>query len=79
MSVLSTNGPGKPQGYPDLLADIKQRIRSAQYAALKAVNQKMVGLYRDIGRMKASFEAHIGLENSRHWCEKLPGHTALPL
>ena len=62
MSVLSTHGPGKPQGYPDLLAEIKQRIRSAQYAALNAVNQELVGLYRDIGRMKASFKAHIGLE-----------------
>ena len=62
MSLLSTNGPGKPQSYPDLLAEIKQRIRSAQYAALKAVNRKVVGLYRDIGRMKASFEAYIGLE-----------------
>ena len=62
MSVLSTNGPGKPRDYPDLLAEIKQRIRSAQYATLKAVNQELVGLYRDIGRMKASFEAHIGLE-----------------
>ena len=62
MSVLSTNGPGKAQGYPDLLAEIKQRIRSVQYAALKAVNQELVGLYRDIGRMKASFEAYIGLK-----------------
>lgn len=62
MSASSTNGPGKPQGYPDLLAKIKQRIRSAQYAALKAVNQELVELYRDIGRMKAFFEAHIGLE-----------------
>ena len=62
MSVLSTNGPVKPQGYPDLLAEIKQRIRSAQYATLKAANQKVVGLYRGIGRMKASFEAHIDLE-----------------
>lgn len=62
MSVLSTNGPGKPRGYPDLLVKIKQRIRSIQYAALKAVNQELVGLYRDIGRMKVSFKADIGLE-----------------
>ena len=62
MSVLSTNGPGKPRGYPDLLAKIKQRIHSAQYTALKAVNQERVGLCRDIGRMKAFFEAHIDLE-----------------
>ena len=42
---------GKPRGYPDLLTEIKQRIRSAQYAALKAVNKELVGLYWDIGRM----------------------------
>ena len=62
MSVSSTNGPGKPQNYPDLLAEIKQRIRFVQYAALKAVNQELVGLCRDIGRMKAFFEVHISLE-----------------
>lgn len=31
---------GKPQGHPNLLAEIKQRIRSAQYAAFKTVNQE---------------------------------------
>ena len=62
MSLLSKNGPGKPQDYSDLLAEVKQRIRSAQYAALNAVNQELAGLYRDIGRMKAFFEAHIGPE-----------------
>ena len=44
MRVSSTNGSGKPRDYPGLLADIKQRIR-AQYAALKAANQQLVGLY----------------------------------
>ena len=29
---------GKPQDYPRLLTEIKERIRSAQYEALKAVN-----------------------------------------
>jgi len=37
--------------YPQLLSAIKQRIRSAQYAALKAVNTELVGLYWDSGRM----------------------------
>ena len=37
--------------YPRLLAEVKERIRSAQYAALKAVNTELVGLYWDIGRM----------------------------
>ena len=39
--------------YPELLAEIKERIRSAQYAALRAVNRELVGLYWDIGRMIA--------------------------
>jgi len=45
------NSLGKPQDYPGLLSEIKERIRSAQYEALKAVNKELVGLYWDIGRM----------------------------
>lgn len=37
--------------YPALLAEVKARIQSAQYAALRAVNKELVGLYWDIGRM----------------------------
>ena len=40
-----------PTDYNQLLADVKERIRSAQYAALKAVNTELVGLYWDLGRM----------------------------
>ncbi len=40
-----------PSGYSELLADIKQRIRSAQYEALKAVNKELIALYWDIGRI----------------------------
>ena len=47
----SKNSLGKPQDYPGLLTEIKERIRSAQYEALKAVNKELVGLYWDIGRM----------------------------
>jgi hypothetical protein len=32
---------------------VKERVRSAQYAALKAVNTELVGLYRDTGQMIA--------------------------
>lgn len=45
------NSLEKPPNYPDLLSEIKERIRSAQYEALKAVNKELVGLYWDIGRM----------------------------
>lgn len=32
------------------IADIKQKVRQAQYEALKAVNQQLINLYWDIGR-----------------------------
>ena len=37
--------------YKTLLSDIKQRIRDAQYQALREVNKELIGLYRDIGQM----------------------------
>jgi len=40
-----------PTEYAALLHDVKERIRSAQYEALKAVNKQLIGLYWDIGRM----------------------------
>ncbi|MEI7481645.1 MAG: PDDEXK nuclease domain-containing protein [Elusimicrobiota bacterium] len=41
-------------GYGILLADIKQRVRAAQYAALRTANTEVVNLYWDIGRMIVS-------------------------
>ncbi len=40
-----------PRDYPSLLAEIKKRIRSAQYDALRAVNKELVALYWDLGRV----------------------------
>lgn len=37
--------------YGKLLVEVKQRIRSAQYEALKAVNQELIALYWDIGEL----------------------------
>ncbi|MDD2806209.1 MAG: DUF1016 N-terminal domain-containing protein [Elusimicrobiales bacterium] len=37
--------------YRVLLAEIKGRVRAAQYSALRAVNKELVGLYWDIGRI----------------------------
>ncbi len=45
MSKLMTNE------YARLLAEVKERIRAAQYAAFRAVNRQLVALYWDIGRM----------------------------
>ena len=37
------------KGYLDFLLDIKNRIREAQYSALKTVNKELIKLYWDIG------------------------------
>lgn len=37
--------------YADFLTDIKGRIRQAQYDALRVVNQQLIALYSDMGRM----------------------------
>jgi hypothetical protein len=37
--------------YARLLAEVKERVRAAQYAAFRAVNKELVALYWDIGRM----------------------------
>ena len=37
-----------PKDYAVLLNDIKQRVRSAQYEALKEVNKELIALYWDI-------------------------------
>lgn len=34
-----------PGNYGELLVQVKQRIRSAQYEALKAVNKELIALY----------------------------------
>lgn len=47
----SKNSLDRSENDPSLLAEIKERIRTAQYEALKAVNKELVGLYWDIGRM----------------------------
>ncbi|SLM29496.1 conserved hypothetical protein [Desulfamplus magnetovallimortis] len=43
--------PEVPEGYRLLLLSVKDRVRFAQYEALKAVNKELVGLYWDIGKM----------------------------
>jgi len=46
--------------YGNLLGDIKQRIRSAQYAALKAVNKELIALYWDIGKLIVERQQEAG-------------------
>lgn len=40
-----------PQDYGLLLGEVKERIRSAQYEALRKVNRELISLYWDIGRL----------------------------
>jgi len=39
------------EDYKNLMIQVKQRIKFAQYEALKAVNQELIALYWDIGKM----------------------------
>jgi predicted nuclease of restriction endonuclease-like (RecB) superfamily len=40
-----------PSEYATLLGEIKQRVRTGQYEALRAVNTALIGLYWDIGKL----------------------------
>jgi hypothetical protein len=48
-SSVTENNPSPDDVH--LLAEVKEHVRSAQYAALKAVNTERVGLCWDIGPM----------------------------
>jgi predicted nuclease of restriction endonuclease-like (RecB) superfamily len=47
---MKTSQEVLPADYSVLLAEVKERIRSAQLTALRAINRELVGLYWDIGR-----------------------------
>lgn len=49
-----------PADYAVLLAEVKERVRSAQYEALKAVNKELVALYWDIGKLIAERQNREG-------------------
>ena len=56
-----TTGANKPRDdYGNLLGEVKERIRSAQYEALRAVNRELITLYWDIGRMIVERQAKEG-------------------
>ncbi len=50
----------EPQGYGNLLSDLKQRIYAAQYAALKVVNRELIQLYWEIGHRIDERQQHDG-------------------
>ena len=49
-----------PDDYTTLLIEVKERVRSARYDALKAVNKELVALYWDIGRLIAERQSSEG-------------------
>jgi len=51
---------GAVKDYSVLLAEVKARVRSAQYAALRAVNKELVGLYWDIGQLIVDRQQSLG-------------------
>jgi len=51
MALVPNEKRPVPDSYSALLGEIKERIRSAQYAALRAVNLELLSLYWDIGRL----------------------------
>ncbi len=48
---MSRNALQLPNDYAGLLTEIKERVRAAQYQALRSVNKELVGLYWDIGKL----------------------------
>jgi len=68
-----------PTDYSQLLNTLKERVRAAQYASLKAVNTELVGLYWDIGRMlverqqDAAFGASLAEQLAKDLQAEFPG------
>lgn len=81
---IHESSPAKPSDYPRLLFKIKERIRSAQYEALKAVNKELVSLYWDIGRMiverqlDAKHGSSIAEQLSKDLRSEFPGISGFP-
>ncbi len=48
--MLKTFSLADKKDYPEFLSEIKQRIKEAQYSALRAVNKELITLYWDIGK-----------------------------
>ncbi|MDO8740522.1 MAG: PDDEXK nuclease domain-containing protein [Candidatus Woesearchaeota archaeon] len=52
--------PLSEPNYGNFLIQVKERIRKAQYEALKAVNKELIDLYWDIGRMIVEKQKEFG-------------------
>ena len=52
--------PTYPADYQQLLTEVKQRVRAAQYRALQQVNREQMQLYWDLGRLIAERQQQHG-------------------
>lgn len=50
----------QPNNYKQFFIEIKERIRVAQYEAMKAVNKEMIQLYWDIGKSLSEKQKELG-------------------
>jgi hypothetical protein len=66
---MSKRFPRIPEDYVTLLIQVKERVRFAQYEALKAVNKELVGLNWDIGRLIV--ERQVDAEHGEAIAERL--------
>lgn len=57
---MSRRLPSTPEGYPELLDELSQRIRTAQVKAALAVNRELVLLYWGIGRDILERQSRLG-------------------
>jgi hypothetical protein len=57
------NSLALPKDFATSVAEIKSRIREAQYQALKSVNKELITLYWDIGCMIWGKSVIEGLSN----------------
>ena len=75
---VQKNVPSPLPGYPALLADIKQRVSSAQARAVRSVNTELIKLYWEIGAIidsrqkKAGWGAEVILRLARDLHNELP-------
>src|SRR5438477_6505393 len=58
--LVPVSGAGLPQGYAELLEDLKGRVRTAQLKAALSVNREMIQLYWDIGKLIVERQEHEG-------------------
>ena len=57
---MTVQGDPAPAGYGPWLASLKQRVRSAQLRAHRAVNTQLIQLYWDIGHEIVERQAREG-------------------